>query len=94
MKANPYLTLHDKMIIFLTKNQGHTESDYEYLSRFNSRLENMNLTGDAHVLCSPQIIAKELSQCNTTGINAEKDIFKAICFILREDKSRYVDLLK
>ena len=53
MKANTDLTLHEQMIIFLTTNQGQTESNDEYFSRFNSRLENMNLDGGAHVLCSP-----------------------------------------
>ena len=65
MKANPDLTFHEKIIIFLTTKQGQTESDYDYLSKFNSRLENMNLVVGAHVLCSPQIIGKELSQCTT-----------------------------
>ena len=93
MKANPNLNLHEKMIIFLTKKQGQTESDDNYLSRFNSRLENMNVSGGSHVLCSPKIIGKELSQCTTAEINGDKDRFKAIFFILRADKSRYRDLL-
>ena len=29
------------------------ESDDDFLSKFNSRLENMNMDGGAHVLCSP-----------------------------------------
>ena len=62
MKANPDFTLHEKMMIFLTTNQGQTESDDDYLSNFNSRLENMNLAGGAHFLCIPQIIGKYLSQ--------------------------------
>ena len=65
MKKNPDLTLYEEMIILLTKNQGHMESDDEYLSRFNSCLENMNLAVGAHVFCSPKIIGKELSQCIT-----------------------------
>ena len=46
------------------------ESDDEYLSRFNSRLENMNLDGAAHVLCSSKIIDRDLSQCTTADINS------------------------
>ena len=79
-KENLALNLHEQMIIFLTTNQGQTESDVEYLSRFNSRLENMNLAGGAHVLCSSQIIGNDLSQCTTVEINAEKEIFKAMWF--------------
>ena len=52
MEANPDLSFHEQMIIFLTTKQGNTESDDDYLSRFNSRLENMNMDGGAHVLCS------------------------------------------
>ena len=46
----------------------------------------MNLDVGADVFCSPQIIGKDLSQCTTVEINAEKEIFKAVCFILRADK--------
>ena len=70
------------------------ESDDDFLSKFNSRLENMNLDGGAHVLCSPQIIGKDQSQWTTAEINSEKDRFKAKFFILRADKSPYVYLLE
>ena len=69
MKSNPDLTLREKMIIFLNKNQGQIEPDDDYLSEFNPLLENTNLDGGAYVLCSPQIIGKELSQCITSEIN-------------------------
>ena len=62
IKANIALDLHEKIIIFLTTKKGQTESDDDYLSRFNSRLLNMNLDEGAHILCSPRIIGKELSQ--------------------------------
>ena len=68
--------------------------DDNYLSRFNSRLEKMNLAGGAHVLCIPQIIDKDLSQCTTAEINTQKEKFKATCFVLRAEKSCYVDLLE
>ena len=51
MKANTDLRLHEIMIIFLNTKQGQTESNDDYLSRFNSRLENMNPDGGAHVSC-------------------------------------------
>ena len=94
MKANPHLTLHEQMIIFLTEKQGQTEFYDDYLSKFNSSLENINLDGDAHVLCSPLIIGKYLSQCTTTEINAEKKKFMTMCFILRANKSLYRDILE
>ena len=86
MKENIYLTLHEQMIISLNTKHSKTESDDNYLKKFNSRLENMNLDGGAHVLCIPQIIGKYLSQCNTAEINTEKEIIKAMCFILGEIK--------
>ena len=93
MKANTDLTLHEQMIVFLTAKQGQTELDDDYLSRFNSHLENMNLAGGANVLCSPQIIGKDLSQCTTTETNTRKEIFEGMYFILRAYKSRYIYLL-
>ena len=54
----------------------------------------MNLDGGAHVLCIPQSIGKELIQCTTAEINAEKERFEAMCFILRADKSRHGYLLE
>ena len=54
----------------------------------------MNLAGGTHILCSPQIIDKDLIQCTNTEINAEKDIFKAMCFVSRADESRYRDLVE
>ena len=93
MTTNADVTLHVQMIIFLTTKQGQTESDDEYLSSFNSRAENMNLDGGAHILYSPQIIGKYMSKYTTTEINAEKDILKATCFILRSDKIRNRDML-
>ena len=45
MKANPALTLHEKMLIFMTTRKGKSESDDDYLNIFNSRLENMILAG-------------------------------------------------
>ena len=94
MKENPYLNLHEKIIIFLTTEQGQTKLDDDYLSKLNSHLENMDFVGGAHVLCSSHIIGKDLSQCTTTKINAEKEIFKSMCFILREYKICYGDLLE
>ena len=35
-----------------------------------------------------------MASCNNVEIDAEKEIFKAICFILRADETRYGDLLE
>ena len=92
-KANPALTIHEQMLIFVTMRQGQSESDDDYLKFFNSRLENMILAGGGHVLCSPQILGKDMVSCTPMEINTEKERFKAMCFILRAEKIRYGDLL-
>ena len=46
------------------------------------------------MLCSPQILGKDISSCTNMEINAEKDRFKAMCFILRAEKIRYSDSLE
>ena len=35
-----------------------------------------------------------MASCTTVEIDAEKERFKAMCFILREDEKRYGDLLE
>ena len=54
----------------------------------------MILAGGGHILCSTQILGKDMASCTTVEINAEKERFKAMCFILRADKIRYGDLLE
>ena len=39
MKTNPALMLNEQMLIFMTTRQGQSESDNEFLNKFNSRLE-------------------------------------------------------
>ena len=91
-KANPVLTLHEQMLIFITTRQGQSESDNDYLKNFNSRLENIILAGGGHILCSPQILRKDVVSCTPMEINMEMDRFKAMCFILRADELLYGDL--
>ena len=94
MKANPALTLHEKMLIFMTTIQDQSESDDDYLNKFNSRPENMIIAGGGHILCSPQILGNYMASCTTVEIDTEKERFKAMCFILRADEAHYGDLLE
>ena len=93
-KANPALTLHEQMLIFMTTRQGQSESDDNYLNKFNSRLENMILSGGGHIFCNPQILGKDMISCTPIEINTEKERFKDICFILRADEICYGDILE
>ena len=94
MKANPALTIHEQMLIFMTTRQGQSESDDDYPNKFNPRLENIILDGGGHILCSPQILGKDMAACATVEIDTEKERFKAMCFILRADETRYGDILE
>ena len=78
----------------MTTRQGQLELDDDYLNKFNSRLENMILAGGGHILCSPQILGKDMVSFTPMEINTEKERFKALCFILRADEIRYGDLLE
>ena len=93
-KTNPALKLHEQIIIFMTTGQGQSDSDDDYLKKINSRLENIILAGGGHILCSPQILGKDMVSFTPTEINTEKERFKAMCFILRAEEIRYGDLLE
>ena len=90
-KANPALSLHEQLITFFTTRQGQSESDDDYLNRFNARLQNLELAGGKHMMYSPELIGIE----NPSGeeIKQERERFKAMCFILRADEGRYGELL-
>ena len=78
----------------MTTRKGQSETHDEYLNKFNSRLENMILAAGRHILCSTQILGKDMVSCTPVEINTEKERFKAICFILRADEIRYDDILE
>jgi len=42
----------------------------------------LELAGGEHLFCSPQILEKDLSTALNDEKNAEKECFKAMCFIL------------
>ena len=74
-------------------NQGQSESDDDYLKRFNSRVKNLELSGGAHISCSPKTLGKDISLASPEEIEAESERFRAICFLLRSDEYRYKELL-
>ena len=78
----------------MTTRQGQSEKGDNYLNKFNSRLENMILAGGGHILCSPQILGKDMVSFTPMEINTEKERFKALCFILRADEICYGDILE
>ena len=45
------------------------------------------------MLVSPVLLGKTIANSSASEINAEKEKFMAVCFILRSDESRYKSLL-
>jgi len=50
LKANPAVSLHEQSISFFTIRQGANETDYAYMTCFNSRLKSLELSGGEHFL--------------------------------------------
>lgn len=82
LKANPALTLHEQMLLFSTTHQGQSESDDDYLVRFDARFQNMEMAGGEHLMISPQLLNKKLEDGSPDKIEKERERFKAMCFIL------------
>ena len=80
MKANPVLSLHEKILSFLTMRQGIKESDDEYLTRFNSRYKVLELAGGGHIFCSPKILGKTIHDATDSEIKTENDRFLEFFF--------------
>ena len=53
----------------------------------------MEMSGGEHLLYSPQIMDKPLNHLFEYDVNVEKERFRAICFLLQSDKTRYGELL-
>ena len=58
VKLNKRAVLHDQLLTFLTMRQGATESNDDYVKRFTSNLQVLELAGGGHILCSPTIMEK------------------------------------
>ena len=93
-KANPVLSLHEQILSFFTMRQGITESDNEYLTRFNSRHKTLELAGGGHIFCSSEILGKTIHDATDMEMKIEKERFLAMCFLMRSDKSRYGELIE
>lgn len=92
VKANKHVVLHDKLLQFLTMRQGATESNDNYLKRYNSNLQTLELAGGEHIFCSPQLTDKSIDTMSDDEIKEEEDKFKAVCLLQRSDPERYDDL--
>ena len=91
-KANPELTLHEYTMDLFTMRQVHTDAYEEYLNRFKSRLQNMEMAGGKNLLYSPQLTKQKLNDSSEDEVNAEKERFRSMCFLIRSGKTRYGEL--
>ena len=69
------------------------ESNATYLTRFKSMVQTLKIAGGEHVLVSKVMLGKELSSATDDEINAEREKFLAMCFILRSNEVTYKKLL-
>jgi len=53
----------------------------------------LELKGGENLFFSSQILRKDLSMASNDEINAEKECFKAMCFIIWANETRYGELL-
>ena len=73
--------------------QGNTESNDDFLRRFNSNLQTLQLTGGSHILCSPDTIDKVGTVATPAEISKEEEKFKAMVLLKRSDLDRYEELV-
>ena len=69
-KANPELTLHEYTMDLFTMRQVQTDAYEEYLNRFKSRLQNMEMAGGKNLLYSPQLTKQKLNDSSEDEVNA------------------------
>jgi len=87
--------LHESLLKVLTMRQGCTESNAEYMKRFTTYLQTLDVAGGRHILCSPKIVdAVDTKNPTRDEINAEEERFKAMCHLKRSDSVRYGKMLK
>ena len=82
-KVNLRVSLHSVLMNFVVMRQYSDESNDAYLTRFKSIIETLKIAGGEHVLVSPKLMLKTIDMASSSEINAEKERFLEICFILR-----------
>ena len=92
--TNPSHTLHEQMMALFSMRQVRMEAYDDYINRFNLRLQIMEIFGGEHMLCIPKLTLKNLNDESEDDVNAEKERFRDMCFLLRSDKICYGELLE
>ena len=93
-KVNPRVTIHDAMTNYFSLKQQQYESNDGYLTRFKSMVETLKIAGGDHILVSKTMMKKELSAATKAEVNAKKERFMAITFILGSADTRFKNCAK
>jgi len=54
----------------------------------------LKISGGAHVMSSSKLLNKSIHKADPEKMKKEAEIFKAMCFLLRANETRYEDFLK
>ena len=92
-KVNLRVSLHTAMLNYMLMKQYPNETNDTYLTRFRLMTETLKLAGGGHILVSETLLEKKIEDATPSEIDAEKEKFMAVCFILRSDTDRYGKLL-
>ena len=106
-KGNPRVTFFFILLRLLNMRQSKTQSNEDYYRQFNEQVSIVELAGGGNIFFNPDVYAKhgsslydnvDLADGDTkvvpspTGVEEEKERFKAILFLMRSCDDKYGDL--
>ena len=91
-KKSTHESLHTALTIFLLLEQYLNKFNDTYLTRFELSVKALNLVGGSHIFTSEKMLGKKISSATDKELEAERENFKAIHFILRANGNRLKNL--
>ena len=88
-KINLRVSLHDAIFNYVSIKQQSYETNDAYLTKFKSMVETLKIAGGDHILVSSTMLKMKISDATKQQINAEREMFMAVSFILRSDNNRF-----
>ena len=86
--------MHDSMTNYFPLKQQQYESNDGYLTRSKSMVETLKIAGGEHIFVSKAMLKKDISMATKAEVNAEREKFMAITFILGSTSNRFKKLCK
>ena len=93
-KSNPWLYIIKQLISFVTMHTGPTETNDEYLYRFNYQQQNLILSGGNHNICCLKTMDKVGETATTEEVTKKYQTLDAMLFLLNADESIYGKLFE